>query len=383
MFKYYLKKTLRNRGFLFWSLIFPLALMTFMKIAFGGLYDMQNSIDPMKAVIVDNGSGAFSENFISLMDQLSDKSGDNYYFDLTTYEDLDEAKASLEEKENEVLFEITDEDTINIYLMPGHSVTSSCVSKAVCDSYMRNYQFLMDAFTMDPEGARKILDNMADGISYTKEKENAFSSDPDSYSWYYYSTLVMGIFLSATSGVEIVSDLRADVSSEAMRLSVSSSNKSRMMINSFLARFIPSIVIVLIQLTVMHYAIGVSMGNEIGKLILFVISCIMFSLGFGVICGLLFKGSANTRGNKTTAVVMISVFLSGEMTSQLPGVFEKYFPIINDINPATLMNMAFYRFTVCGDEFGFYMNIGKITGLSVLFLLIGIFALRREKYASL
>ena len=107
MFKYYLKKTLRNRGFLFWSLIFPLALMTFMKIAFGGLYDMQNSIDPMKAVIVDNGSGAFSENFISLMDQLSDKSGDNYYFDLTTYEDLDEAKASLEEKENEVLFERT------------------------------------------------------------------------------------------------------------------------------------------------------------------------------------------------------------------------------------------------------------------------------------
>ena len=52
MFKYYLIKTLRNKMVLFWTLIFPLALMTVMKVAFGSIYDMENSIDPMKTVIV-------------------------------------------------------------------------------------------------------------------------------------------------------------------------------------------------------------------------------------------------------------------------------------------------------------------------------------------
>ena len=74
---------------------------------------------------------------------------------------------------------------------------------------------------------------------------------------------------------------------------------------------------------------------------------------------------------------------SGEMINTLPGSIEQYCPIINDINPATVMNLAFYRMSIFNDSFDFYLNMAKIIGMGVLFLVIGTIILRREKYATL
>ena len=79
---------------------------------------------------------------------------------------------------------------------------------------------------------------------------------------------------------------------------------------------------------------------------------------------------------------MTSVFLSGEMVGVLPGLFEQYCPIINDINPATVMNMTFYNLTVGNSVSGFYLNITKIIAVAALLLVVGALVLRREKYAS-
>ena len=151
---------------------------------------------------------------------------------------------------------------------------------------------------------------------------------------------------------------------------------------AFAARVIPGLVIVAIQLMVMKYVFGIYLGNDYLKLALFVVSAVMFSISFGVICGLCFKGNVTQRGNKATSLIMISVFLSGEMISQLPGLFEKYFPIFNKINPATVLNMALFKLTIGNSAEGFFMNIAEIIGLTVVFLAIGIAVLRREKYAS-
>ena len=115
---------------------------------------------------------------------------------------------------------------------------------------------------------------------------------------------------------------------------------------------------------------------------LFVLTANIFAISFGVVCGLIFKGNLESRENKTTAVLMLSVFISGEMVMQLPGIIERSFPILNDINPATVMNMAFYRMSMYNDPLDFYLNMGKLIAVSVIFLTIGVIVLRRERYAS-
>ena len=382
MYKYYLYKNLRNVMFLFWSLIFPLALMTCMYLAFGNVYDMMNSIDPLPTVLVMEDDSEFSEGFRDILLTMSDEDAENRYFILDEAESREEAEKSTQAGDSEIMYVVSD-GNIDVYLPSDHSQTAGVVSQAVANSYRNKYTVIKDAFERDPQAALKILEDTEEMESFTKAREDVFSGDPNMYSWYFYSSLVMGICFNATGGAQIVSDLKADVSSVASRFSASPEKKSRMLLYSFLARLTPSLVINAIQLTVMKTVFHISLGNDPVKLVIFILASNIFALSFGIIAGLIFKGTLENRANKITAVVMISVFLSGEMINTLPGSIEQHCPIVNDINPATVMNLAFYRMSIFNDSLDFYLNMAKIIGFGVIFLVIGTIILRREKYASL
>ena len=382
MFKYYLYKNLRNVMFLFWSLIFPLALMTCMYLAFGNVYDMINSIDPIPTVLVAEDDSEFSQGFRDVLLTMSDEDAEDRYFILNEVESREEAQKSTNDGDSEIMFVVSD-GNIEVYLPNDHSQTAGVVSQAVANSYRNKFKVITDAFERDPQAAMKILEGTEEMEGYTKAREDVFSGDPNVYSWYFYSSLVMGICFNATGGAQIVSDLKADVSAVAARFSASPEKKSRMLLYSFLARLLPALGINVIQLLVMKNVFHISLGNDPLKLALFIVASNIFALSFGIVTGLMFKGTLENRANKITAVVMTSVFLSGEMINTLPGAIEKTCPIINDINPATVMNLAFYRMSIFNDNFDFYLNMAKIIGFGVIFLVIGTIILRREKYATL
>ena len=382
MYKYYLYKNLRNVMFLFWSLIFPLALMTCMYLAFGSVYDMINSIDPLPTVLVAEDDSEFSQGFRDVLLTMSDEDAEDRYFILNEVESREEAQKSTNDGDSEIMFVVSD-GNIEVYLPNDHSQTAGVVSQAVANSYRNKFKVITDAFERDPQAAMKILEGTEEMEGYTKAREDVFSGDPNVYSWYFYSSLVMGICFNATGGAQIVSDLKADVSAVAARFSASPEKKSRMLLYSFLARLLPALGINVIQLLVMKNVFHISLGNDPLKLALFIVASNIFALSFGIVTGLMFKGTLENRANKITAVVMTSVFLSGEMINTLPGAIEKTCPIINDINPATVMNLAFYRMSIFNDNFDFYLNMAKIIGFGVIFLVIGTIILRREKYATL
>ena len=381
MFKYYLYKTLREKSTLFWSLVFPLALMTAMNFAFGSIYDIENKIDPHKAVIVNDGQGDFADSFVALIEQFSGEDAEKEYYILSEADTLEEAKKILTDKEAEVVYHVTDDD-IEIFLSEDHSDTAYILSSMFADSYKHRYSLVKDALMKDPSKVQDIIGMITEPSTYTKRADNIFDGESNPYSWYFYSTFVMGVFFMSMMGIGLVGDLKADVSKEAMRFSVSPVKKGKMIFLSFFSKFIPCIVIAAIQLIIMRTAFNVSLGDNMIKLAVFVISIITFSLSFGVICGVFFKGTVTQRGNKATGVIMTSVFLSGEMIAQLPGVIEQYCPLINDINPATVMNMAFFKMTVGNSDQEFFLNMAKIIAVSIILMVIGAVILRREKYAS-
>lgn len=382
MFKYSIIKMFRSIGGLFWMFIFPLVLMTAMHFAFGSIYDYQNSIDPMRTILITEGQGVYQEGFEDLIESLSEEGSEDQLFILEEADSLEEAKAKLAGEEAEIIFVVSDGD-VEVYLQENHSITSVAVAGSIADTYKQRYQLIADALEQDPAYAMELVNDARENVTYTvSQKEKAFGAEPNPYNWYFLSTLVMGILFMAMMGINMVGDLRADVSAVAMRYSVSPARKGQMVVTAFAARVIPGLVIVAIQLMVMKYVFGIYLGNDYLKLGLFAVAAVMFSISFGVICGLCFKGDVHQRGNKATSLIMISVFLSGEMISQLPGLFEKYFPIFNKINPATVLNMALFKLTIGNSAEGFFMNIAEIIGLTVVFLAIGVAVLRREKYAS-
>ena len=381
MFKYYLMKVLRNKMYLFWCFAFPLVIMGCMYAAFGNIYDAENSIDPIKTVVLMESEGGYAKGFKELVDRFAGSGGEEDFFDLTEASGREDAMTKVKTGDVDVLF-IAGEDDIEVYLTENHSTSAGIIAKSMADTYKSNYKVISEAYETAPDKVEELVKGLSESFEYTQVDYGNFSEDPNPYTWYFYSTLVMGIFFTAMTGVNLVSDLKADVSREAARLSLSPSSKTKMIWYAFMARLLPATVISALHLVCMKFVFKVPLGNDILRIIMFVLVADIFSISFGVICGLIFKGNLESRENKTTAVLMISVFISGEMVMQLPGIIEKSCPIINDINPATVMNMAFYRMALYSDSLDFYVNLGKIVLLSVIFLTIGVIVLRREKYAS-
>lgn len=382
MFKYSLKKTLSNKMFIFWSLIFPVSLMYFFHLAFGGLYDIENRIDVRDAAVIYEADNEFASYFGAVLDEISE--GDEAILNLVDEEDEQTILRMVSEGEISGVF-IVKEDTIEIAVEPKYNSNDSMILKTIADYYVREYDLIRDAVLTGDQGAvNSIIDGMSAEVDYMSEEQGVFAEKTDPYNWYYYSTIVMGILFQAMAGINMVAELQADVGERkvAMRTSVSPVSKLKLIITAFLSRLVVSLCISTFSIICMNKLFEVPVGNRLPQLILFILAANMFALSMGEMFGLFFKGSVSTRGNKGTALIMTSVFISGEMIATLPGLIERYVPVINDINPATVLNMALYRLVYYEDLTTFYIEIVKIILITVVFLGIATMRLRRQKYAS-
>ena len=95
-FKYSLKTLLKNKMLLFWTFAFPIVLGTFFYMAFSNI-EKTETLDAFDIAIVNNND--FNENilFKEAFKSLSDKTNDNYLFNIK-YVNLDEAKNLLGEE---------------------------------------------------------------------------------------------------------------------------------------------------------------------------------------------------------------------------------------------------------------------------------------------
>ena len=382
MFKYSLKKTLSNKMFIFWSLIFPVTLMYFFHLAFGGLYDIENRIDVRDAAVIYEADNEFASYFGAVLDEISE--GDEAILNLVDEEDEQTILRMVSEGEISGVF-IVKEDTIEIAVEPKYNSNDSMILKSIANLYIREYDLIRDAvLTGDPGAVNSIIDGMSAEVDYMSEEQGVFAEKTDPYNWYYYSTIVMGILFQAMAGINMVAELQADVGERkvAMRTSVSPVSKLKLIITAFLSRLVVSLCISMFSIICMNKFFEVPVGNRLPQLILFILAANMFALSMGEMFGLFFKGSVSTRGNKGTALIMTSVFISGEMIATLPGLIERYVPVINDINPATVLNMALYRLVYYEDLTTFYIEIVKIILITVVLLGIATMRLRRQKYAS-
>lgn len=487
MFKYFLLKTLRDKGFFFWTFIFPIALMSCFNVAFSNIYSSESEFDPVDAVYVceddvsikgivekfvkDNHlegmyekimsdvfmaelgqlmndgnfevlqdkfeNGTYSkedietvlrpiieesvnelskkaENSMSeeeffdslvISDSLMEKidvysyglifelvASNSDCFNLTKMDSLDSAREAINSDKARVILIVKDKD-VRVEMSEDYSDVEINIATAFLSTYKTEYMVIRDKFlSLDPDTVFSSDDSNEDlqsafGDSFSmkniaKAKADIYNESPDPFNWYYYSTIVMGIMFNILTGIMIVTDAQADISSGAMRISLSSTKKSSLLINMFMSRFVICFVITMIQIIIANVIFGIPVGKRFPELMLFDAAANLFALSAGLVCGLFFKGKITERENKANAILMASVFFSGEMVNVLPGIIQQKFPIFNEINPATVLNFTFYRLVYYSNLNSFYMGIIKILAVSVVLLALSVTRMRRQKYAS-
>lgn len=379
MLTYFLKMIIRNKTALFWGFFFPVALMLLFKITFGNIVSTENSLDERNVAVVLQGEGLYQDNFKAMMDEIAEGTDTDELNIKVEYTDLDTATEKLDSKIVDFYYVVSDEE-VEVHLGEKYGIATGMIAREIADTYKVNMDIIDECMTSDPSKMEEVAQSLQERISYIslEDKEGI-----DIYMWYYISTLVMGILFDYSSGIRVLATIRADVSGSAMRVAISSSSKTKMVLSCLLAQLILSLSKTAVHILFMQFVIGIDILSKAGLVAIGIASATVFSICLGILLGMFFKGDAQARENKSLGIVMLSVFISGEMIVTLPGYIEKFAPIVNRINPATLFNKIFYRILLCENTGDLMTNIAIITAASVLMLVVSIIILRRETYASL
>ncbi len=120
-------------------------------------------------------------------------------------------------------------------------------------------------------------------------------------------------------------------------------------------------------------------GTKLLPVILLSLVGSLAGLTLGVAVATLVKSNENTKTGILIALTMAGCFLSGTMKY----IIDKYVPILNMLNPASMITDGLYSLYYYDTYNRYIFNIVSLLLFSLVMIVISIRGLRREKYDSI
>ena len=247
-FKYSLKTLLKNKMLLFWTFAFPIVLGTFFYMAFSNI-EKTETLDAFDIAIVNNND--FNENilFKEAFKSLSDKTNDNYLFNIK-YVNLNEAKNLLGE-EKIVGYLYFSNDNVNVTVNSSgidetvlRFVTNELLSKKEMINTLVEVNYAKAVSDVDLNEIYKEVINIINNSDVTL---NNISNKNLSYTNIeYYTLIAMSALYGAMISITVINYKLPNMNSVGKRCSISPLNKKTLLISSLLASSLVQIVGLLI-----------------------------------------------------------------------------------------------------------------------------------------
>lgn len=369
-----IKSLVRNRSLLFWTLAFPLVLSSLFSFAFSNMLEAENfTVIPIAIVEDEN----LKENlpFKETMSALS--TGGNPLIEVT-YTTLENASILLEE--NEIEGFITIEDTF--LLTVKKEGLNQTILKNILEDFIQTNEAITSIISHNPDILQSdFLEEATVRSSYIKE-DLIDGEDANPMTSYYYAIIAMSCLFSGMFGLKCIRELQPNQTAKGVRRSMAPVHKSKVFAYEFLATLCIQFVEVFIVLSYVILVLDIDFGTKIPAMIL---TCMIGSLcgvSFGTFIGAIIPKGENLQGNIFQAITLLSCFLAGLMVGGIKYFIETNIPLINDINPATLISDAFYSLYYFDTYTRYLQNISSLLILSGFFLTITCLIVRRENYAS-
>ena len=384
-FKYSLKTLLKNKLLLFWTFAFPIVLGTFFYMAFSNI-EKTETLDAFDIAIVNNND--FNENilFKEAFKSLSDKTNDNYLFNIK-YVNLDEAKNLLGE-EKIVGYLYFSNDNVNVSVNSSgidetvlRFVTNELLSKKEMINTLVEVNYAKAVSDADLNEIYKAAINIVNNSDVTL---NNISNKNLSYTNIeYYTLIAMSALYGAMISITVINYKLPNMNSVGKRCSISPLNKKTLLISSLLASYLVQIVGLLILFIFMLLVMHVDFGNNGLLVLLLGLVGSLTGLSLGIFIGSVIKTNENAKTGILISITMLWCFLSGMMGITMKYVIDKNVPIINKINPAALLTDGFYALYYYDTLYRYVMDVISLVIISLVLILLSLGSLRRQKYDSI
>ena len=387
-FKYALKTLLRNRMLIFWTFAFPIILGTFFKLAFSNIENSEK-LDIIDIAIVQNAHFEENEMFKETFRVLSDEQNEDQMFH-TAYVSEEEAQRMLSAEEITGYLLITD----SVKVVVRQSGIDETILKQVTEEIMRTAEIVS---VLAPAQIQKEMMAGNFQIDYqavyekaveTVQNQNAnikdISSSHLSYTMIeFYTLIAMACLYGGILGMAAINQCLANMSSNGKRMAVSPVSKGKIILSSVMAGYVTQLIGIVLLFLFTIFVLKVDYGDNLLLVIILTMAGCLAGLTMGMMIATLVKANDNVKTGIVISVTMLGCFLSGMMGITMKYIIDTNVPIVNKLNPASMITDGFYSLYYYDTYDRYYWNLASLLIFAFVMIGISIFSLRRQKYDSI
>ena len=388
-FKYAFKTLFKNWMLIFWTFAFPIIFGTLFYMAFSNVENSEK-LDIINIAIINNDDFENNEAFKASFEELSDENNEDRLFN-TQYTTEEKAKELLDNGEivgymklkedkpiltfatsgiNETIFKYVTEEieqTSDIIKNLSETETQKQITSG---NYNINYEEIYNkVIELAKEDEVKLKNISNSNLSYTMIE--------------FYTLIAMTCLYGGMLSMISINQTLANMSNKGKRIAVSPTKKGTIILSSLLASYIAQLIGLAILFVYTLFVLKVDYGDNTCLIMLLAMIGSFAGLTLGTFVGTLFKTNENAKTGILIALTMFWCYLSGMMGITMKYVVDKNVPIINKINPASMITDGLYSLYYYDTFDRYWFNIISLLIFAFVLMLISFFSLRRQKYDSI
>ncbi len=370
LIKYCLVAIIRQKQTVFWSMLFPILLGTLFYVSFGS---QKTEIETINVALVENDNSEMSKNFINYLEVIEDSDEK-----LIKIEKLSKEKAikKLEKLEVTGVFYAGTEPEL---VVAGNNISSS-ILKSLLDTFNRQAQMYIDIATQNPG---KFEEAVKSGYQEFATETTLTGKSVDGTVQYFFSLIGMACMFGSFIGYLVSVQLQANVSPVGLRRAISATSKLKQIVASTLSAVFVHYIDLAVLLLYLQFVLKIDLSGNIFKLIGICLAGGFIGVSTGMLVGTFSKLPDGIRIGILVITGLFTSFLSGLMVGGIKGLIEDKCPLLNKINPASVITDAIYSITVYDDPGRYALNIVILVAMSLITGAVTFIISRRECYDSI
>lgn len=372
------KRLLRDKGNTFWILCFPVILGTFFNVAFSNMSASEDMSTINVAVICED--DIYGETLKQSIETISE--GDDAMLNATF---CDEKKATELLENKDVVGIIHSGETAKLSISANMSTES--LNQSILQAFINEYNMYQDSIAKilinHPENIENVLSNFESISDFNNEVSISRKPDADPFSQYFYNLLAMACLYTSMGGVLVATHNQANLSDLGMRKCLSPTHKLKSIVSELIATSTYEFVLNFIGFIYVAYVLKVDIASRLPLAILTTFVGCLTGVSLGFFIGSFGQKSQDFKQGMIFVVTMPLCFLSGLMMGNMKIIIQNNCPILNKINPATIITDSFYSLAIYESYDRFIFDIISLLIFVIIFIMAGFLMTRRKKYASL
>lgn len=370
--RYNLLYSLRSKVSLFWTFVFPLALSTFMFMAFGKIYETTEKFKPVPVGIVTVNE---NEIFNKVLDEVSGDDG------LIIPKNMTDENAVDALGDDDIYGIIYVDD--NISLSINENGIEQTILSSFLDRYIQTESVIMQIAEINPANIQAAVDKLKSGTLNYREL-TVSDGNSDNLVNYFYAILAMSCLFASFIGITSTLNLQANLSALGVRRSIAPTRKTTLILASFISNLVIQFTVECLALLYMIFILGINFGDKYAAIILLLLIGSSLGLSMGMFIGVLSKPAGEgIKMGIGISVSMIMSVLADLCANGIQDAIEHTIPVINRINPAALMTDSFYALNTFDNYERFTRNMVILVIITSALLTGAISMIRRNRYASI